>query len=134
MGMRLGAKQELFARLLILLLVEAHRLGFDVRLGEILRFEAQARYNSTHCRKCKQTRGHAKHAGKRHKFRAIGILNSLHRSKLAIDLNLMSDGKLSNADEYTLLGEWWEDLHPLCRWGGRFSDAGHFSLTHQGRK
>lgn len=31
------------------------------------------------------------------------------------------------------LGEFWESLNPLCRWGGRFFDANHFSLSHGGR-
>jgi len=136
--MRLGDKQQLFARLLPKLLIEAHAQGFDIRLGEILRFEQQARYNSTHCRKCKQTKANRAHALTKakggHRFRAIGILNSLHRQKLAIDLNLFRDGRLCAADEYTPLGEWWERLHELAANGRKFGDAGHFSLTHKGRK
>lgn len=31
-------------------------------------------------------------------------------------------------------GEHWESLHPLCRWGGRFGDANHISLEHEGKK
>jgi hypothetical protein len=26
------------------------------------------------------------------------------------------------------LGEFWEGLHPLCRWGGRFNDGNHYSI------
>lgn len=31
------------------------------------------------------------------------------------------------------IGEHWEQMHPLCRWGGRFSDDNHLSLFHEGR-
>jgi hypothetical protein len=133
--MRLGAKQELFMRLLPKLVRRAHQLGFEIRGGELLRFEAQARWNATHCRVCKQTMGHINHPV-RHKFRAIGIVKSLHRLKLAIDLVLFRKGKPCwDSEDYRELGEYWESLHPLCRWGGRFRnpDGGHFSLAHQGR-
>lgn len=141
--MRLGAKQELFARLLPRLLEKAHELGWDIRIGEVLRFEQQARWNSEHCRECKQTRANRNHQtqkrprrGKRHHlFKPIGILHSLHRQKLAIDLILCRDGKPRwNTSCYRQIGEWWEKQDDLCRWGGRFNDAGHFSLTHGGRR
>jgi len=35
---------------------------------------------------------------------------------------------------WLLLGEAWERKHELARWGGRWSDANHFSLEHEGRK
>ena len=112
--MRLGEKQELFSRLLGDLLHEAHRRGFNVRMGEVLRFKQQAEWNAMN--------------GK-------GIVNSLHCKKLAVDLNLFKNGKyLTATDDYYILGEWWEKQHELARWGGRFSrpDGGHFSLTHGG--
>ena len=38
-----------------------------------------------------------------------------------------------NAHEvFTLFGHFWQGLHPLCRWGGEFDDANHFSLEHRG--
>ncbi len=132
--MRLGEKQELFARLLPGLLNKAHELGYDVRIGEVLRFEQQARWNASHCRKCHQTRGHPDHPAK-HRFKAIGIVNSLHRQKLAVDLILCRDGRPCwDAGSYLELNLWWEDLHELCATGRRWGDSGHFSLTHGGRK
>ncbi len=131
--MRLGQKQELFAELLPRLIDKAISLGFKVRVGEVLRFEAQARWNSEHCRACKKTKAHKNH--QHHTFVAIGILHSLHRQKLAVDLILFLRGQPRwDTFSYTKLGEWWEDQHTLCRWGGRFRDAGHFSITHGGRR
>lgn len=31
------------------------------------------------------------------------------------------------------IGERWESMHPLCRWGGRFEDDNHISIAHAGR-
>lgn len=137
--MRLGEKQQLFMRLLPRLLTRALQLGFEIRGGELLRFEAQARWNATHCRVCKLERGAKRHAGVgplRHKFRAIGIVKSLHRVKLAFDLVLFRRGRPCwDSETYRELGEFWKSLHPLCRWGGDFRnpDGGHFSIAHQGR-
>lgn len=61
---------------------------------------------------------------------------SLHYIRLAQDLNLFVDGKyISDGDHpaWKAIGEKWESLHPLARWGGRFQDANHVSLTHEGR-
>lgn len=64
-----------------------------------------------------------------------GILKTLHEQKLAIDLNLFINGVfLTGAESYRPAGEYWESLDPLCIWGGRFGDADHFSITHEGRK
>lgn len=32
------------------------------------------------------------------------------------------------------IGPRWENMHPLCRWGGRFGDDNHTSLEHEGKK
>lgn len=63
--------------------------------------------------------------------------NSCHYIRLAADLNLFVDGVWKDADciEWQMIGAWWEAMHPLCRWGGRFRqvDLNHFSLAWQGR-
>lgn len=48
-------------------------------------------------------------------------MKSQHIRRLAIDLNFFKDGKLTY-DRVTLrpLGEFWEGLNPLNRWGGNF--------------
>jgi len=113
--MRLGKKQELFMRLLPRLLDKAHSLGFEIRGGDLFRdprvhgeFGAKASYSSG---------------------------RSCHKLKLAIDLNLMLEGKLITTSEgHKELGEWWEAQHELCCWGGRFKDGNHYSLSHEGSK
>lgn len=62
-----------------------------------------------------------------------GIEDSLHISRLAIDLNLFKDGKyLTQTDEYEYFGRIWEAWGGS--WGGRFGDGNHFSLSHDGKK
>ena len=61
------------------------------------------------------------------------IPNSLHYSRLAIDLNLFKDGKwLNKTEDHMPLGEYWESIGGS--WGGRFRDGNHYSLEHYGRK
>lgn len=110
--MTLREKQSAFAWFVSLLIQRADALGYQVTLGEAYRSpEEAARLAKT---------------GK-------GIANSLHTVKLAIDLNLFRDGHyLSSTAAHQPLGEWWETLHPLCRWGGRFkrADGNHYELRH----
>jgi hypothetical protein len=113
----LGENQEIFAGHVAMLLVKAKQLGFGVRLGEVLRpLEMQEIYVRT---------GRSK------------TMNSQHIKKLAIDLNLIVNGKLATREQIKPLGEWWEALDPANRWGGswrglveskksRFIDAPHF--------
>lgn len=116
--MTLGEKQRLFSRLLPRLLDRAHELGFEVALGQAERsLEEQMRLNRAGL---SQIRNPA---------------NGAHVRRLAIDLYLYRAGTYLVASEhYAPLGEWWETVHPLCAWGGRFSrpDGNHFSLTHEG--
>ncbi len=111
--MKLGEKQELFMRLLPRLIDKAHELGFEIRGGDLFRApEAFGPY------------------GKKGPY---GRANSNHKLKLAIDLNLFKENKyLTTTEDHRPLGEWWENQHPLCRWGGRFNDANHYSLEHWG--
>ena len=113
--MSLREKQSLFVRLLATLIGRAGELGYQLTLGEAYRTPEQAALNAK--------------AG-------TGIANSLHTQRLAIDLNLFRDGKFLDASEdHRELGQWWEEQHELCRWGGRFKrpDGNHYSLTHGGR-
>jgi hypothetical protein len=58
---------------------------------------------------------------------------SLHYEGLAADVDLFKgDEYLSKTEDHKTFGEYWEGLHPDCRWGGRFSqpDGNHFSVTY----
>jgi hypothetical protein len=119
--MTLREKQSLFAELVAQLIIHAGVQGYEVTLGEAYRSpEEAARLAKT----------------------GAGIKASLHTDRLAIDLNLFKDGRwLRSSEAHRPLGVWWENLHELCRWGGRFKDSqgrpkpdgNHYSLTHEGR-
>lgn len=61
--------------------------------------------------------------------KGIGIKESLHTKRLAIDLLLFDDDGtyLTQSENYATMGEAWESLHPACRWGG-MADGNHFEL------
>lgn len=60
-----------------------------------------------------------------------GHPNSLHKRRLAIDLNLFKDGQyLTETMDHAPLGAYWESMGGT--WGGRFGDGNHYSLEHDG--
>jgi hypothetical protein len=64
---------------------------------------------------------------------AYGSPNSLHRLRLAIDLNLFRDGVfLTSTNDHLPLGEFLESIGGT--WGGRFGDGNHYSLAYGGKK
>lgn len=117
--MTLSEKQATFARLVASLILKICRDGHACTFGEAYRTPEQAALNAA---------------------KGIGIAQSLHSQRLAIDLNLFKDGVyLTSSEAYRVFGEWWEQLStPLyqCCWGGRFTkpDGNHFSISHDGRK
>jgi hypothetical protein len=61
--------------------------------------------------------------------------NSLHYEGLAVDIDLFKgDAYLTGTGDHRVFGEFWESLDVGCRWGGRFGDGNHYSVTYQGRK
>lgn len=103
--MRLGEKQEKFAVMIAELILWANEQGYKVRLGHAMR-----------CKDCK-----------------TGSVLSLHKIKLAMDLNLFKDGLyLTKTSDHLPLGEKWEAMGGT--WGGRWNDGNHYSLEHEGRK
>jgi len=59
--------------------------------------------------------------------------NSLHYSRLAIDLNLFKGGVyLTETMDHETLGLYWESIGGS--WGGRFGDGNHYSLEYKGRR
>jgi hypothetical protein len=112
--MKLGAKQEVFAENLARLILWAYGQGYRIRIGEVWRSDAAA----------------AAYAAS-----GQGIAKSVHRLKLAADINLFKDGKfLTDSASHRPLGEHWKTLHVDNRWGGDFKkrDGNHYSMTHGG--
>jgi len=134
--------RQIFARLLVELLAEAHRRGYEVAVDEVKRGCAQAAINAiprsarTMLALVVRTYSLALSEALSDPNGPVGIAASLHRDGLAVDLQLYrpADTWLTKADDYRPLAEWWEQRHPLARWGGRFGDADHFSIEYQGRK
>ena len=65
-----------------------------------------------------------------------GILNSVHRLKMALDMYVFKDGKIIwDGPEYKLIGDKWKTMDPDARWGGDMKrrDVYHYSFFHKGR-
>lgn len=115
--MNLSDLQKTFSQDAARLIQKAKELGFEVTLGEAWRTPEQAEWNAQH---------------------GLGIKESVHCQRLAIDLNLFKDGEYLTNDStgaYRALGEWWKTLGPDHCWGGDFHplvDLDHFSITPDG--
>lgn len=109
--------QMIFARLVGSLIIHAYREGYSLTFGEAFRTPEQAAWNAK---------------------KGIGIKNSLHIKRLAIDFQLFKNGVyLDRSEDHLPLGEYWESLSTPnieCAWGGRFKDGGHYSIAYQGIK
>jgi hypothetical protein len=103
--MTLSEKQRQFARMVGILIDWAYSHGFELTLGDAFR--------DTRC--------------------PYGSEVSLHKIRLAIDLNLYIDGVYQKTTEaHEPLGLFWESIGGS--WGGRFQDGNHYSLEHEGKK
>jgi hypothetical protein len=99
MAETLRQKQCRFARMVAELIRRATAMGYEVSLGDAFR-DPRCPYGSE---------------------------VSLHKKRLAIDLNLFKDGKyLMSTKAHQPLGEWWESYGGS--WGGRFNDGNHYEL------
>ena len=105
----LGDKQKKFCSMVARLILHAEALGYSLTFGDAYR-DARVTY---------------------------GHVNSLHRKRLAVDLNLFKliDGDweyMTTTEAHTPLGIYWESIGGT--WGGRFDDGNHYSLEHEGMK
>ena len=92
--MRLREVQSLFASYVPRLIDHAISLGYEVTLGDAFR----------------DSRVHGAPGVKM----GYGHKDSNHKNRLAIDLNLFSNGVFAESTElHRPLGEWWEKQHPL---------------------
>ena len=97
--MTLRQKQSKFAHDVVLLILYAEAMGYEVTFGDAARMDR---------------RGH--------------VRGSDHYKRLAIDLNLFCNGKyLRETSAHGCLGEFWESLGR--KWGGRFKkkDGNHYA-------
>lgn len=103
--MSLGNEQRRFTRMVADLIIYAYDQGYGLTFGDAYR-APRVKY------------GHKK---------------SLHRKRLAIDLNLFKDGDyLRTTTDHEPLGLYWESIGGT--WGGRFDDGNHYSLEYGGMK
>jgi hypothetical protein len=103
--MTLRETQSRFVVMVAQLLTEATALGYELTLGDAYR-DPRVPY------------GHP---------------TSLHKQRLAIDLNLFKDGVFQDGTAaHRPLGEWWESIGGT--WGGRFEDGNHYALAWGGMK
>lgn len=101
----LREKQSKFARMVSALLDYAYIMGYEVTFGDA--------YRDPRC--------------------SYGHKDSLHRLRLAIDLNLFKDGEyLSDTEDHKKLGKFWKALGGS--WGGEWGDGNHYSLENNGMK
>jgi len=120
--MQLGDKQKLFMRLLPRLIDYAHEQGYEITIGDGYR---DSRAFGDFGERMVTADGKS----------VYGRKWSNHKQRLAIDLNLFKDGSyLTTTSDHRKLGEYWESMDELCRWGGHYDDGNHYSLEHDGRK
>lgn len=124
----LGLKQELFVRLQAewVLRVLSHP-GWTLRDGEGRIFQLGPENEGRRVRAM---------TGQLLAVRdAVHREGSTHYHGVGKDWVLLVDGVVVEASDHPawlVCGELWESMHPLCRWGGRFGDAGHTSFEHEG--
>jgi len=106
----LAERQAVFALNVAKLIQHIFESGYKVTLGEAFRTHEQAKLYAEQ--------------GK-------GVANSLHTSRMAIDLNLFSPAGdfLDKSEDHKRFGDFWETLHKDNRWGGRFKDGNHYEMN-----
>lgn len=117
--MTLSQHQRIFTLNVAKLIVFAYSKGIELTFGEAYRTnEQQLIYVQT---------GKSK------------TMNSNHLRRLAVDFNFFKNGNLTyDWDDVKIIGDYWETLHPLNRWGGDwnkndkkdgFIDNPHFEMN-----
>lgn len=104
---------------------------FTKCIGKLIKFAADNGIELTFGDAYRDPRLHGEFGRKK----SYSAASSVHKLRLAVDFNVFVDGEYiqdGNHTAYKLLGDYWESLHKLARWGGRFGDANHFSFEHNG--
>lgn len=110
--MSLQQKQAVFALNIAKLIYHINEQGLSCTFGDAFRSPEQAELNAS---------------------KGIGIKDSLHCKRLAIDLNLFDKNSKymsSGSPEYIAIGTFWKSLYTYNRFGGDFArkDWNHFEM------
>lgn len=138
--MTLREQQSVFVKNKGLLIAYVYSMGYELSDGEAKRSDEQAEINALgktgREAVCQLIEGaFPALARKIRNNTGNGIRNSVHELGLAQDYNLFKDGVyLEGTEAHRQFGEYWEKLHPLNRWGGRWGDGNHYSMEYNGRK
>lgn len=109
----LSQKQRRFSAMTVQLLVLIQARGYQFTYGDAFR----------------DPRAHGEFGVRK----GYSAAKSLHKLKLAIDINLFKNGRyLTRTEDHQIFGEFWESIGGT--WGGRFNDGNHYSLEHGGQK
>ena len=123
-------------RLLPRLIDKAHELGFEIRGGSLFRDPRLHGHKGfpTITAWLEQAYPHIYEEAVEAGYGDYGSRVSNHKDKCAIDLNLRKRGGAMawSSEAHRPLGEFWESLHPLCRWGGRYNDGNHYEIMQEG--
>jgi hypothetical protein len=138
----LGQKQERFAVQFARWILTVNDMGYRTRIGEVQRSDEQAEINAMGAAGRNALCDLIKArwpllANKIGNNAGSGIRNSLHELRLAADVHLFYDGQYvtdGNSVHWRKVGELWEAMGSDHRWGGRFNDANHISIEHEGKK
>ena len=106
--MKLSDKQAIFTLNVAKLILWAESQGYKLTFGEVYRTPEMAEIYAA---------------------KGIGIKDSQHCKRLAVDFNLFCKGVyMQDSESYARLGVAWEALDPDNRWGGRFGDGNHLEM------
>jgi len=132
----LREKQSIFAKNVAKLILYIFEQGYECTLSECYRTPEQAWINALPFNSSLEALAPGM-SRKVYPYRVggKGIRKSLHCERLAIDINLFKDGVyLATTEAHKPFGDYWESLHPLNRWGGRWEDGNHYEMSQNKQK
>lgn len=99
-------RQQVFTMNVAKLIMYVNANGYQVTFGETVRSKDEAEANAK---------------------KGIGIRDSNHCYRMAIDLNFFKDGKyLKNGKDYKFAGTYWQSLNKYNEWFAK--DGNHFEM------
>ena len=128
--MRLSEYQRIFTKNIGCLIECAYNNDIELTMGDSYRGQSQVILNYFGYKVVNDSREGVKLVKSR---KVSNTLKSNHSRRLAQDFNFFINGKLTyDKHKLAVLGEYWESLHPLNRWGGNFksiTDTPHFEMN-----